>query len=59
MLKTLLRRLLGGKKPSLLPMGSVAPSFRVDDHNGETVSLSDFAGKRVLLWFYPMADTPG
>ena len=40
-------------------IGSVAPAFEVSDHNGKTVKLSDFQGKRVVLWFYPMADTPG
>ena len=36
-----------------------APSFTVKDHNGNTVSLTDFNGKKVVLWFYPKADTPG
>jgi len=36
-----------------------APSFMVKDHNGNTVSLADFNGKKVVLWFYPKADTPG
>ena len=36
-----------------------APSFTVKDHNGNTVSLADFNGKKVVLWFYPKADTPG
>ena len=36
-----------------------APSFMVKDHNGNTVSLADFNGKKVVLWCYPKADTPG
>jgi len=36
-----------------------APGFSVKDHNGKTVSLADFNGKKVVLWFYPKADTPG
>jgi len=36
-----------------------APGFTVKDHNGNTVSLADFNGKKVVLWFYPKADTPG
>jgi len=36
-----------------------APGFSVKDHNGNTVSLADFNGKKVVLWFYPKADTPG
>ena len=36
-----------------------APGFSVKDYNGNTVSLADFNGKKVVLWFYPKADTPG
>ena len=36
-----------------------AHGFSVKDHNGNTVSLADFNGKKVVLWFYPKADTPG
>ena len=36
-----------------------APGFSVKDHNGNAVSLADFNGKKVVLWFYPKADTPG
>ena len=43
----------------MLEQGTKAPSFSVKDHNGNTVSLADFAGKKVVLWFYPKADTPG
>jgi peroxiredoxin Q/BCP len=43
----------------MLSPGSIAPPFEVLDHNGNTVRLSDFMGKRVVLWFFPKADTPG
>ena len=43
----------------MLNVGDKAPDFSVPDHNGNTVSLGDFKGKKVLLWFYPKADTPG
>ena len=43
----------------MLEIGTKAPSFSVKDHNGNTVSLADFAGKKIVLWFYPKADTPG
>jgi peroxiredoxin Q/BCP len=39
--------------------GDKAPDFTAKDQNGKTVSLSDFAGKRVILYFYPKDDTPG
>ncbi len=40
-------------------IGAQAPSFSVLNQDGETVSLSDFAGKTVLIWWYPKADTRG
>lgn len=42
-----------------LAVGTDAPEFTVKDTNGNTVSLSDFAGKTVVLYFYPKDDTPG
>ena len=42
-----------------LTVGTNAPAFTVKDTNGNTVSLSDFAGKTVVLYFYPKDDTPG
>ncbi len=42
-----------------LSIGTTAPSFTVKDSNGASVSLSDYAGKTVVLYFYPKDDTPG
>ena len=42
-----------------LAVGTDAPAFTTTDTNGNTVSLSDFAGKTVVLYFYPKDDTPG
>ncbi|MFM6278693.1 MAG: peroxiredoxin, partial [Dolichospermum sp.] len=42
-----------------LAVGTNAPAFTTKDTNGNTVSLSDFAGKTVVLYFYPKDDTPG
>ncbi len=39
--------------------GSKAPGFKGVDQNGNKVSLSDFKGKKVILYFYPKDDTPG
>ena len=39
--------------------GDKAPAFSLQDQNGETVNLSDFAGSKVLVYFYPKALTPG
>jgi peroxiredoxin Q/BCP len=38
--------------------GSKAPAFKGKDQNGNTVSLTDFKGKRVVVYFYPEDDTP-
>ncbi len=43
----------------MLKVGDQAPDFAVQDHLGEQVRLSDLRGRKVLLWFYPKADTPG
>ncbi len=43
----------------MLEIGAEAPAFSVQDHHGETVRLADLRGQKVLLWFYPKADTPG
>ena len=42
-----------------LRAGETAPEFALADQAGKTVRLSDFRGKRVLVYFYPKADTPG
>ncbi len=44
--------------PELQP-GADAPSFTLLDQSGEPVSLSGFRGRKVLLYFYSKADTPG
>ena len=43
----------------LLTEGSPAPAFSVPNQDGATVSLDQFAGKWLVLWWYPKADTPG
>jgi peroxiredoxin Q/BCP len=43
----------------MLTVGAQAPAFTVKDHHGHDTSLGDFRGRRVVLWFYPKADTPG
>lgn len=42
-----------------LQAGAKAPNFSLKNQNDETITLSDFAGKRVLVYFYPKAMTPG
>lgn len=43
----------------MLPVDSLAPDFTLPDQHGEPVSLTDFTGEWVLLWWYPKALTPG
>ncbi|MEK6525998.1 MAG: peroxiredoxin, partial [Nitrospirota bacterium] len=42
-----------------LTVGDKAPEFSLPDETGKTVSLKDFKGKQVVLYFYPKDDTPG
>ena len=43
----------------MLEIGTKAPIFTLPDQNGNPVSLSDFIGKKVILYFYPKDNTPG
>ncbi len=44
---------------SLIEPGQKAPAFSLKDQNGQTHKLSDYAGRHVILYFYPKDDTPG
>ena len=43
----------------MLEIGTLAPDFTLPDQNGENHSLSDYRGKKVILYFYPKDNTPG
>lgn len=43
----------------MLQIGTKAPNFTLSDKDGNAVTLSDFLGKRVVLYFYPRDNTPG
>ena len=43
----------------MLEIGMKAPEFTLTDKDGKSVSLSDFSGKKVVLYFYPKDNTPG
>ena len=43
----------------MLEQGTKAPDFTLNDKDGNAVSLADFAGKKVVLYFYPKDSTPG
>ncbi len=55
-IRFVLASLRGGR---MLKVGDEAPDFSVSDHRGREVSLRDLRGRKVVLWFYPKADTPG
>lgn len=42
-----------------LNIGDKAPDFKVNDQEGNSVSLSDYKGKKIVLYFYPRDNTPG
>jgi peroxiredoxin Q/BCP len=46
-------------KTPRLAVGDTAPAFRLPDADGNTVSLSDYKGRKVIVYFYPAASTPG
>jgi peroxiredoxin Q/BCP len=52
---------LGRKETKMthLQVGDEAPSFSLKDQEGRSTSLADFRGRKLLLYFYPKADTPG
>jgi peroxiredoxin Q/BCP len=43
----------------MIKEGNTAPAFKTTDQNGETVSLKELRGQKVVLYFYPKDDTPG
>jgi Peroxiredoxin len=43
----------------MVQVGDMAPDIMLPDQHGKVVSLKDFAGKKIILYFYPKDDTPG
>ena len=54
---------LGGNEFTLigdeLKVGDKAPDFTLPDANNNSVALKDYKGKKIVLWFFPKANTPG
>ena len=46
-------------RPAALAEGTKAPAFRLPRDGGDSVALADFAGRKLVVFFYPRADTPG
>ena len=59
LIKHALGELISRKEPTMLKVGDEAPDFSIAAHDGSTVTLSGLRGRKVILWFYPKADTPG
>lgn len=51
--------MLAGMTDTRLAVGDTAPDFSLSDDHGATVTLSDYRGRKVVVYFYPKADTPG
>ena len=51
------KNILGGQ--SMLTHGDEAPVFNLHNQNGDNIALTDFRGKKVVLFFYPKDSTPG
>ena len=60
-LRTAVQRLVRptARRRPMLAVGTAAPDFALPAHSGRTVRLAEQRGQRVVLWFYPKADTPG
>tara|TARA_B100000408_G_scaffold133976_1_gene121586 strand:- start:1701 stop:1832 length:132 start_codon:yes stop_codon:yes gene_type:complete len=43
----------------MLQVGDTAPNFSLTNQDGDHITLESLKGKKVLLWFYPKANTPG
>lgn len=52
-------KVLKAAAPAMLSEGAKAPAFRLPRDGGDSVSLADFAGQKLVVFFYPRADTPG
>ena len=59
LLKTFLKRLRQPRGAGMLSPGTQAPDFEASDHLGHRQRLADYRGRKLVLWFYPKADTPG
>lgn len=43
----------------MLKIGETAPDFTLESHAGKSIALAKLRGRKIILWFYPEADTPG
>lgn len=57
--RQMLQQTVTGNKGQVLTQGTPAPDFDVPDENGKRQTLKEYRGKKVILWFFPRASTPG
>jgi hypothetical protein len=53
------RKMMNTGKPQLLKPGAQAPDFRLEDESGNVQMLSDYHGRKIVLWWFVRASTPG
>jgi peroxiredoxin len=58
-LKQMLKQSVTGKKGNILEEGTKAPEFEIYDESGKKHTLNQYKGRKVVLWFFPRASTPG
>ena len=57
--RQMVQQTVTGNKGIVLAEGTPAPDFDVPDENGKRHTLKEYRGKKVILWFFPRASTPG
>lgn len=55
----MLKQSVTGKKGNILEEGTKAPEFEIYDESGKKHTLNQYKGRKVVLWFFPRASTPG
>jgi thioredoxin-dependent peroxiredoxin len=57
--RQMVQQAVTGNKGHILTEGTIAPDFEVPDENGKRHTLKEYRGRKVILWFFPRASTPG
>lgn len=58
-MRQMVQQTVTGNKGHVLAEGTPAPEFNIPDESGKSHSLNQYRGKKVVLWFFPRASTPG
>lgn len=57
--RQMVQQTVTGNKGQVLAEGTIAPDFDIPDESGKRHTLKEYRGKKVILWFFPRASTPG